>query len=145
MSDRAGPEARFDAGWDANWDAGWDAAADVADMVDTLDAAGAADAADAADAAAHPRYAAGEKLGAEITALCGHIYAKTYRLLELIREFDEKAYWELPGLCSTAHWLNWQCGIGMNAAREKVRVARACRRSPRPSARARCPIPRSAP
>jgi len=118
MSDRAGPEARFDAGWDANWDA----AADVADMVDTLDAAGAAD---VADAAAHPRYAAGEKLGAEITALCGHIYAKTYRLLELIREFDEKGYWELPGLCSTAHWLNWQCGIGMNAAREKVRVARA--------------------
>ena len=115
MSDKAGPEARFDACWDANWDA----AADVADMVDTLDAAGAA------DAAAHPRYAAGEKLGAEITALCGHIYAKTYRLLELIREFDEKGYWELPGLCSTAHWLNWQCGIGMNAAREKVRVARA--------------------
>src|SRR6056297_1636434 len=73
----------------------------------------------------HPKYAAGEKLGAEITALCGHIYAKTYRLLELIREFDEKGYWELPGLCSTAHWLNWQCGIGMNAAREKVRVARA--------------------
>jgi hypothetical protein len=71
------------------------------------------------------RYAAGEKLGAEITALCGNIYAKTYRLLELIREFDEKGYWELPGLCSTAHWLNWQCGIGMNAAREKVRVARA--------------------
>jgi len=73
----------------------------------------------------HARYAAGEKLGAEITALCGNIYAKTYRLLELIREFDEKGYWELPGLCSTAHWLNWQCGIGMNAAREKVRVARA--------------------
>src|SRR6056297_3526104 len=121
MSDKAGPEARFDAGWDANWDA----AADVADMVDTLDAAGAADVADVADAAAHPRYAASEKLGAEITALCGHIYAKTYRLLELIREFDEKGYWELPGLCSTAHWLNWQCGIGMNAAREKVRVARA--------------------
>jgi len=78
-----------------------------------------------ADDRGNPRYAAGEKLGAEITALCGHIYAKTYRLLELIREFDENGYWELPGLCSTAHWLNWQCGIGMNAAREKVRVARA--------------------
>ncbi|WP_405243164.1 HNH endonuclease signature motif containing protein [Lentisalinibacter salinarum] len=75
--------------------------------------------------AGRARYAAGEKLGAEITALCGNIYAKTYRLLELIREFDEKGYWQLPGLCSTAHWLNWQCGIGMNAAREKVRVARA--------------------
>jgi hypothetical protein len=24
-----------------------------------------------------------------------------------------------------AHWLNFRCGIGMNAAREKVRVANA--------------------
>jgi hypothetical protein len=26
---------------------------------------------------------------------------------------------------SCAHWLNWKCGIGLGAAREKVRVARA--------------------
>ncbi len=81
-----------------------------------------------------PHYVAGEKLGAEITALCGNIYAKTYRLLKLIREFDENGYWELPGLCSCAHWLNWQCGIGMNAAREKVRVARALPDLPKISA-----------
>lgn len=72
-----------------------------------------------------PKYAASEKLGAEITELCGYIYAATYRLLILIREFDENGYWELPGLVSCAHWLNFQCGIGMNAAREKVRVAHA--------------------
>jgi hypothetical protein len=29
------------------------------------------------------------------------------------------------GLASCAHWLNWRCGIGLNAAREKVRVAHA--------------------
>jgi len=70
-----------------------------------------------------PCYKESARLGAEITELCSYIYAATYRLLTLIREFDEKNYWGLPGLCSCAHWLNFQCGIGMNAAREKVRVA----------------------
>jgi hypothetical protein len=45
----------------------------------------------------------------------------TWRLLTLIREFDEQGGWELPGLVSCAHWLNFKCGIGMHAAREKVR------------------------
>ncbi len=70
-------------------------------------------------------YARGEKVGAEITELCGCLYAATYRLLVLIRQFDEEKLWGLPGLCSCAHWLNFKCGIGMNAAREKVRVANA--------------------
>ena len=72
---------------------------------------------------ANPFYDESARLGAEITELCAYIHAATYRLLTLIREFDEKEYWGLPGLCSCAHWLNFQCGIGMNAAREKVRVA----------------------
>ena len=66
-----------------------------------------------------------EQLGAEITELSAYIYAATYRLLVLIREFDERGGWHQPGLCSCAHWLNFKCGIGMNAAREKVRVAHA--------------------
>jgi hypothetical protein len=73
----------------------------------------------------HPIHTEGVRLGAEITELCGYIYAATYRLLVLIREFDQQGYWEWPGLCSCAHWLNFKCGIGMNAAREKVRVAHA--------------------
>lgn len=68
---------------------------------------------------------AGEQLGAKITRLCSHIYAAEARLLNLIRIFDERRYWEELGLCSCAHWLNFKCGIGMNAAREKVRVAHA--------------------
>ncbi len=64
-----------------------------------------------------------DALGAEITQLCGYMYAADYRLLELIREFDEQGGWHYEGLYSCAHWLNWQCGIGLNAAREKVRVA----------------------
>ena len=43
----------------------------------------------------------------------------------LLREFDVAQGWAEPGLRSCAHWLNWKCGIGMNAAREKVRVAHA--------------------
>src|SRR5690606_22715687 len=76
----------------------------------------------------------GERLGAEITELCGYLYAGTYRLLTLIRTFDEKGYWGGPGDCSCAHWLNFKCGIGMNAAREKVRVAHALAKLPRISA-----------
>ena len=34
-----------------------------------------------------------DRLGAEITELCGYIYAATSHLLELIREFDENRYW----------------------------------------------------
>jgi len=82
----------------------------------------------------HPDYIEGEKLGAEITELCAYIYAATYRLLVLIREFDEKELWAEPGLCSCAHWLNFKCGIGMNAAREKVRVAHALKELPEISA-----------
>ena len=67
----------------------------------------------------------GEQLGAEITKLCSYIYAAEARLLDLIRMFDEHEYWAELGLCSCAHWLNFKCGIGMNAAREKVRVAHA--------------------
>ncbi|MEQ9561163.1 MAG: DUF222 domain-containing protein, partial [Woeseiaceae bacterium] len=77
-----------------------------------------------------PIHTEGIALGGEITRLCAHIHAATYRLLLLIREFDEKKYWGWPGLCSCAHWLNFQCGIGMNAAREKVRVAHALKDLP---------------
>ncbi len=77
------------------------------------------------EARLHPKYVESEQLGDQITELCGYLYAATYRLLVLIHEFDQKGYWELPGLCSCAHWLNFKCGIGMNAAREKVRVAHA--------------------
>ncbi len=66
-----------------------------------------------------------EQLGAEISELCSYIYAAESRLLTLIHEFDQKEYWAKLGLCSCAHWLNFKCGIGMNAAREKVRVAHA--------------------
>ncbi len=63
------------------------------------------------------------KLEDQISELSAHIHAANYRFLMLVREFDAAQGWAAPGLMSCAHWLNWKCGIGVNAAREKVRVA----------------------
>jgi hypothetical protein len=79
-------------------------------------------------------YERGEVLATEITELCAYLYAAEYQLLVKIREFDENGYWGGPGLMSCAHWLNFKCGMGMNAARERVRVARALAELPKISA-----------
>ena len=65
-----------------------------------------------------------ERLEAEICSTAAHLAAGTCRFLLLVAEFDRRdghTAWECR---STAHWLNWKCGIGMHAAREQVRVAR---------------------
>jgi len=72
-----------------------------------------------------------EQLEDQITELSAHIHAATYRLLELIREYDDSHGWAGPGLNSCAHWLNWRCGINLGAAREKVRVAHALKDLPK--------------
>jgi hypothetical protein len=66
-----------------------------------------------------------DALEREITDLCAQINAASFRLLQLISELDDQAPWGAWGLQSCAHWLNWRCGISLNAAREKVRVAHA--------------------
>jgi len=71
-----------------------------------------------------------ELLENQITELVAHIHAATYRLLVLIREYDESHGWSGPGMNSCAHWLNWKCGINLGAAREKVRVAHALKELP---------------
>jgi hypothetical protein len=71
-----------------------------------------------------------EELEAKITELWGYLNAATFRFLELVAEFDREKAFERHGLASTAQWLNWQCGIGAVAAREKVRVARALEQLP---------------
>jgi hypothetical protein len=72
-----------------------------------------------------------ERLEAEITELWGHLNAATYRFLKLVAEFDQRQGWALHGLANCAQWLNWQCGIGAVAAREKVRVANALEKLPK--------------
>jgi hypothetical protein len=66
-----------------------------------------------------------ETLEHQITELSAHIHAANYRLLCLIAEFDRREGWFQWGILSCAHWLNWKCGIGLGAARDKVRVARS--------------------
>ena len=71
-----------------------------------------------------------DALEREITDLCAQINAASYRLLQLVAELDDEEPWGAWGLTSCAHFLNWRCGIGMNAAREKVRVAHALKSQP---------------
>lgn len=66
-----------------------------------------------------------EALEAEITELWGHINAAEYRFLKLVAEFDRREGYVWHALAGTAQWLNWQCGIGEVAARERVRTPRA--------------------
>ena len=80
------------------------------------------------------RFRSVEQLAAQITEFAGHMNAATYHWLTLIAEFDRLKGWTLSGAQSCAHWLNWQCGIAMCAAREKVRVARALEALPHISA-----------
>ena len=71
-----------------------------------------------------------DRLEAQICAMAGRRAADECAWLSLIGEFDRRegyAVWECR---STAHWLNWHCGLSMAAARERVRVARALERLP---------------
>jgi len=65
-----------------------------------------------------------ERIGDEIARLAAHLNAGTYRMLVLIRRFDEREGWG-GGFRSCAHWLSWRIGMGLGTAREHVRVARA--------------------
>src|SRR5689334_22701739 len=64
-------------------------------------------------------------LEAQITELAGHLNAGNHRFLIMVAEFDRRGGWAAWMMKSCAHWLNWKCGISLNAARERVRVARA--------------------
>ncbi len=65
------------------------------------------------------------ELTKELSELAAHIEAATYRLLLVIRELDKLGGWDDQSMPSLAHWLGWRIGLNLNAAREKVRVARA--------------------
>ena len=67
----------------------------------------------------------GEQLGNRIAELNAYLNVAQAEFLELLRAFDEQRYWEDLGFTSCAHWLNFKCGIGFNAARERLRMAHA--------------------
>jgi hypothetical protein len=75
-----------------------------------------------------------DDLDAEIRALARHMNSETYRLLVLVREFDDRFGWAKWGLRNCAEWLAWRRGLSLSAAREKVRAAQALRGMPAVSA-----------
>jgi hypothetical protein len=79
-----------------------------------------------------------DKLEDEILTLCGHINAAEYRFLKLLADYDRAEGWGRHGVASCVQWLNWQCGIGAVAARERVRTARALEALPLISAAFSC-------
>jgi hypothetical protein len=70
------------------------------------------------------------ELAREITESAVRLSAATAAWLMLVAEFDQRGGWGGSGIKSCAHWLSWQCGLGMGAAREHVRVARALQELP---------------
>lgn len=66
-----------------------------------------------------------ERIETEITELAAHLAAAECRWLLLIGEFDRREGFAQWGCRSTAHWLNWRCGLSLRAAYERVRVANA--------------------
>jgi hypothetical protein len=75
-----------------------------------------------------------DDLDRAIAKLARQMNAETYRMLVLVREFDERFGWAKWGCASCAEWLAWRCGISPGAAREKVRTANALRELPAISA-----------
>ncbi|HEU4616405.1 MAG TPA: HNH endonuclease, partial [Gammaproteobacteria bacterium] len=68
-----------------------------------------------------------EELDAAICRLAGRLHAETYRLLTLIRDFDDRFGWRKWSFANCSEWLAWRCQISVSAAREKVRTAHALR------------------
>lgn len=66
-----------------------------------------------------------DDLESEMCTLSSSIAAAEARLMALIAEYDAREAWARWECQSCAHWLEWKCALGANAARERVRVARA--------------------
>ena len=71
-----------------------------------------------------------DELDAAICRLARRMNVETYRLLLLVREFDDRLGWSKWSFRCCAEWLAWRCGLSLSAAREKVRTAQALRRLP---------------
>lgn len=71
-----------------------------------------------------------DELDEAIRTLARQMNADTYRLLELIADFDDRLGWAQWGHRNCAEWLAWRCGLSLSAAREKVRTAHALRLMP---------------
>ena len=75
-----------------------------------------------------------DELDAAIGRLVRQMNADSYRMLVLVREFDDRFGWKKWACKSCAEWLAWRASITLATAREKVRSAHALRALPAISA-----------
>ncbi|HUF73821.1 MAG TPA: DUF222 domain-containing protein, partial [Gammaproteobacteria bacterium] len=68
-----------------------------------------------------------DELDAAILSLSRRLNAETYRLLVLVREFDDRLGFAKWSFENCSEWLAWRCGLSLSAAREKIRMAHALR------------------
>jgi hypothetical protein len=59
-----------------------------------------------------------DELDAAIGRLVRQMNAECYRMLVLVREFDDRFGWRKWSFKSCAEWLAWRSEIGLSAARE---------------------------
>ena len=71
-----------------------------------------------------------DELDRAIVSLASEINVASFRMLVLVREFDDRFGWAKWSFMSCAEWLAWRLGISLSAAREKVRTAHALRDLP---------------
>jgi len=71
-----------------------------------------------------------EELDAAIGQMSHTINAANYKLMVLIREFDERGGWLKWGFTDGLNWLKWRCDLSTNAARDKLRIAHALKELP---------------
>ncbi len=88
---------------------------------------------DPADRSSDPALQLAE-LEDRIVQTSASISASTGLLLDAVRAFDAAEGWGAAGCRSCAQWLSWRVGLGLVAAREQVRVARALGGLPRTNA-----------
>jgi len=71
-----------------------------------------------------------DELDAAIGRLVRQMNSECYRMLVLVREFDDRFGWKKWSFKTCAEWLAWRSDISLSAAREKVRAAHALRSLP---------------
>jgi hypothetical protein len=71
-----------------------------------------------------------DELDAAIGRLVRRQATECYRLLVLVREFDDRFGFAKWSFKTCAEWLAWRSGISLSAAREQVRTAQALRTLP---------------
>ncbi len=71
-----------------------------------------------------------DEIDTAIWRLVRQLNAECYRMLVLVREFDDRFGYTKWSFKTCAEWLAWRSGISLSAAREKVRTAHALRQLP---------------